>query len=125
MYYLEKTIEIAGSHHLNLDYPSKCSNDHGHNWIVTVFCKAKDLDRNGMVVDFSYINSVVKDKYDHHALNEISPFNTINPTAENIARTICSNIPFCYRVRVQESSGNIIEYCVDEEHVCHCNKEGK
>ena len=36
-------MEIAGCHRLNLSYESKCSQLHGHNWIVTVFCRAREL----------------------------------------------------------------------------------
>ena len=38
MYYVSKRMEIAGAHHLELPYDSKCENLHGHNWIVTVYC---------------------------------------------------------------------------------------
>jgi len=41
MYYIKKTIEVAGAHQLTLDYPSKCCTLHGHNWIITIYCKAK------------------------------------------------------------------------------------
>ena len=49
MFYISKRMEIAGAHNLKLDYNSKCENIHGHNWIVVVHCKAKELNRNGMV----------------------------------------------------------------------------
>ena len=107
MYYVQKRMEIAGSHRLTLDYESKCSNLHGHNWIVTVFCKSKELDKNGMVCDFTIIKKAVHDKLDHSNLNDILPF---NPTAENIAKWICGQIPQCYKVTVQESEGNIATY---------------
>ena len=47
MYYVEKTLEISSCHQLYLDYESKCENLHGHNWIIKVYCKAKELDSNG------------------------------------------------------------------------------
>lgn len=107
MYYVSKRMEIAGSHHLNLNYPSKCKNLHGHNWIVTVHCQAQELNENGMVCDFTHIKKEIHDKLDHQNLNEIFDF---NPTAENIAKWICEQIPSCYRVEVQESEGNIAVY---------------
>ena len=54
----------------------------------------------GMVVDFTRIKEVVTEKLDHQNLNEVLPF---NPTAENIARWVCRQIPQCYKVEVQES----------------------
>lgn len=107
MYYVSKRIEIAGAHKLNLDYDSKCVNLHGHNWIITIFCKAKELDNNGMVVDFKHLKNIVTDQLDHKYLNDVVDF---NPTAENIARWICEQIPSCYKVSVQESEGNIAIY---------------
>ena len=55
MYYVQKTLEISSAHMLYLDHNSKCENLHGHNWIVNVYCKAKELDDNGMVTDFTII----------------------------------------------------------------------
>lgn len=110
MYYVSKTMEIAGAHQLQLNYPSKCCHIHGHNWIVTVHCKSKELDANGMVVDFTHIKKGVHDIFDHKYLNDIPPFTVINPTAENIAKYICDTVPKCYKVTVQESEGNIATY---------------
>ena len=49
MYYIKKTLTISAAHRLELDYESKCSNLHGHNWTITVCCRAAQLDKNGMV----------------------------------------------------------------------------
>ena len=112
MYYVSKILEIAASHHLELDYPSKCCGLHGHNYRIEVFCKGPELDRNGMLVDFKLIKERVFDKLDHKDLNEVLPF---NPTSENLARWICSQIPYCYKVSVQETSGNTATYVKEEE----------
>ena len=110
MYYVKKTLEISAAHRLTLDYESKCTALHGHNWIITVFCRSTELDQNGMVVDFSLIKSKVKSVLDHQVLNDVVPF---NPTAENIAKWICDQVPCCYRVEVQESKGNVAIYEID------------
>jgi len=111
MFTIIKRIEIAGSHCLELDYNSKCRNNHGHNWIVTVCCQAEKLNKNGMVIDFTHIKEFVN-KLDHKNLNDILDF---NPTAENIASFICHNISNCYKVEVQESEGNICIYEKNEK----------
>lgn len=107
MYYVIKKLEVAGAHKLNLDYISKCSELHGHNWIVTVYCKSKELDKNGMVVDFSVIKKKIQQKLDHKFLNDVVDF---NPTAENIAKWVTEQIQQCYKCSVQESNGNVAIY---------------
>lgn len=107
MYYIKKTFEISASHRLSLSYESKCEQLHGHNWIVTIHCKSKELDENGMVIDFTHIKRAIRDRLDHTNLNDTLPF---NPTAENIARWICEQIPQAYRVDVVESLNNEASY---------------
>ena len=111
MYYIEKRIEVSASHQLVLDYDSKCSQLHGHNWIITIFCKAKELDQNGMVVDFTEIKRRIKNRLDHQNLNDVLPY---NPTAENIARWCVEQIDSCYKATVQESEGNLATFELDE-----------
>jgi len=111
MYYVSKRLEIAFAHSLSLDYESKCSRLHGHNAIVTVYCKARELDRNGMVTDFTHIKQAVQERLDHRCANELFGF---NPTAENLARWICEQVPNCYKVEFQESEGNTATYERDE-----------
>ena len=112
MYYVSKRMEIAGAHHLALPYKSKCANIHGHNWIVIVYCKARELNADGMIADFKHIKEKIHGYLDHGYLNELLPF---NPTAENIARWVVEQIPECYKASVQESEGNIAIYERDED----------
>ena len=107
MFYVSKRMGIAGAHRLSLPYESKCRNFHGHNWGIVVHCRANELNESGMVCDFTHIKRAIHDKLDHQNLNEILPS---NPTAENIAKWICEQIPNCYKVEVQESEGNTATY---------------
>lgn len=104
MYYVRKRIEISAAHRLSLSYESKCTQLHGHNWIITVECRSHELNDDGMVVDFTHIKNKVLDLLDHKILNDVFDF---NPTAENIARWVVETVPKCWRCEVQESEGNI------------------
>ena len=113
MYYVSKRMEVAAAHKLDLPYESKCKNLHGHNYIITTYCKAKVLNAEGMVVDFAKVKEAIHGRLDHMYLNDIFDF---NPTAENMAKWICDEVSeicdtgYCYKVEVQESEGNIATY---------------
>lgn len=111
LYTVCKRMEISASHKLSLSYESKCQNLHGHNWIVEVWCRASELNQDGLVMDFTHIKKAIHDKLDHMNLNAVLDF---NPTAENMARWIAEQIgDKCFRVTVQESEGNVAMYEVD------------
>lgn len=110
MYRVKKRIEVSAAHSLTLDYESKCTQLHGHNWIIDIYLESETLDQNGMVMDFTKIKERIRDQLDHKNLNQVLPF---NPTAENIARWVCSQFDCCYRVDVQESENNVASYIKD------------
>lgn len=86
--YILKVLTHFASAHTLRDYPGECSRFHGHNWKIEVEVSCTQLDETGMGIDFKRIkdaaNTVAK-KLDHRYLNEVAPFDKINPTAENIA----------------------------------------
>ena len=108
MFTVTKRMEISGAHRLTLDYPSKCTNLHGHNWIIEVTLKSETLDVNGMVYDFTRIKDIVG-AFDHADINNVLR-ESLNPTAENMARFLCERIPHCVKVSVQETEGNVAVY---------------
>lgn len=86
-YTLKVVSDFASAHTLR-DYPGACSRMHGHNWKVETEVEATTLDKVGMGIDFKAIRRATEaltDKLDHRYLNEIAPFDEVNPTAENIA----------------------------------------
>lgn len=90
LYTLKVVSDFASAHSLR-DYPGACRRLHGHNWKLEVEVSATELDELGMAIDFKAIKTIarkVTDELDHRYLNEIEPFNEINPTAENMAAYI-------------------------------------
>ena len=93
-YELSVTAEFCAAHKLN-GYPGNCRNVHGHNWGVTVCVLATDLDKLGMGMDFRAIKALVKEarsSLDHAFLNDLAPFADQNPTAENLARHLYTEL---------------------------------
>ncbi|MEJ2179487.1 MAG: 6-carboxytetrahydropterin synthase QueD [Gammaproteobacteria bacterium] len=93
-YNLKIVTDFASAHTLR-DYPGACSRMHGHNWKVEVEVIATELDNVGMGIDFKAIKKATKQviaELDHRYLNEIKPFDEINPTAENLAAYIYKGV---------------------------------
>lgn len=79
---------FSAAHYLK-DYPGKCAKVHGHNYRVQITIEGEELDKLGMLVEFEVIKQALKpwiDQFDHGFLNEIPPFDQINPSAENLAK---------------------------------------
>ena len=88
MFVLKIVTDFASAHSLR-NYPGDCSRLHGHNWQVEVSVCSQVLDGNGIAIDFREIKKQTKlviKRVDHQYLNEIEPFDVLNPTAENIAK---------------------------------------
>jgi len=84
--YVKQHISAA---HLLRGYPGECAELHGHNWKIEVFIRCKKLNEIGIGIDFKAIKKAVKEVLeglDHKNLNELSIFEQMNPTAENIAK---------------------------------------
>jgi 6-pyruvoyltetrahydropterin/6-carboxytetrahydropterin synthase len=86
----EVTVEetFAAGHFLR-NYKGKCENPHGHNYKVRLTLAGTELDQAGLLLDFKDLREVMKhtiDRLDHQMINEVEPFNKLNPSAENLAR---------------------------------------
>ena len=90
MHQISIKSNFSSAHNLR-EYKGKCENLHGHNWNVEVFIEAGFLNKEGMVLDFKdakiYLDKVING-LDHKYINEIPPFDKLNPTSENIAQFI-------------------------------------
>ncbi len=92
----EVTIEetFAAGHALR-NYRGKCENVHGHNYRCEVTLQGERLDAIGLLVDFVELKKAVHevlDRMDHQWLNDFPPFDTINPSAENMAKYIYDEV---------------------------------
>jgi 6-pyruvoyltetrahydropterin/6-carboxytetrahydropterin synthase len=88
--------EVSVQHHFDAahylrGYQGKCEKVHGHRFQVAVNVRAEEVDSIGLTYDFAKLKQHLKEvlnRFDHTLLNEIPPFDKLNPSSENIAATI-------------------------------------
>ncbi len=86
-----KVVSSFGAAHFLRNYRGKCENLHGHNWRVELEVEGNTLDEAGLLVDFKVLKGIlaeVLDALDHRLINDVPPFDRVNPSSENIAAFI-------------------------------------
>jgi 6-pyruvoyltetrahydropterin/6-carboxytetrahydropterin synthase len=122
-YTLKILADFAAAHTLR-NYPGDCSRMHGHNWKLEVEVTATSLNEHEMGMDFKTIKTATRElakTLDHRYLNDVPPFDEINPTAENIARffyqklslTLNNDIASVSGVTVWETDRACVRYSED------------
>ena len=94
MYQVSVEQHFDAAHYLR-EYGGKCENMHGHRFKVVATVGAEKLDDTGLAYDFAELKKHLTEiisQYDHTCINEIAPFDKINTSSENIARTICEQL---------------------------------
>jgi 6-pyruvoyltetrahydropterin/6-carboxytetrahydropterin synthase len=102
-------------------YKGKCEAIHGHRFKVVARVAAGGLDDTGLAYDFTELKAKLKailDKFDHTLVNDMPPFDEINPSSENMARTIYDGLKTALKeapvvleaVEVWESPTSCAEY---------------
>jgi 6-pyruvoyltetrahydropterin/6-carboxytetrahydropterin synthase len=77
--------------HFLRGYQGKCESLHGHRYKVVARINASQLDDIGLAYDFSLLKQHlggILSRFDHTCLNDVPPFDEINPSSENIAATV-------------------------------------
>ncbi len=90
MYEIAVESHFDAAHFLR-EYGGKCEAMHGHRFRVVARVRASTLDRAGMAYDFAHLKKHLSDilaRFDHTCVNEVSPFDRINPSSENLAAAI-------------------------------------
>ena len=119
MYTVSIETRFSAAHRL-VGYQGHCGRVHGHTWKVRVEVQAEQIDGIGISIDFKELRSLtesVLSRLDHQNINEIPPFDTMNPTAENLSRYIYEEVDKALkapvriaRVTVWESENHAITY---------------
>ena len=94
MYEIAVESHFDAAHFLR-GYQGKCEALHGHRFRVVARISAAGLDDAGMAYDFielrKHLNDIL-DKFDHTCLNDVPPFDEINPSSEHLATTIYNEL---------------------------------
>ncbi|MCX5647642.1 MAG: 6-carboxytetrahydropterin synthase QueD [Planctomycetota bacterium] len=86
--------DFSAAHNLR-EYKGKCERLHGHNWRVDLRLAGDRLNAEGLLLDFTEAKRIlgeVLERFDHRYLNEVEPFDRLQPSSENIARTIAEAV---------------------------------
>jgi 6-pyruvoyltetrahydropterin/6-carboxytetrahydropterin synthase len=87
LFQIRTTRGFSAAHQLRL-YDGSLEAIHGHNWKVQVTVQAPQLDAIGVVMDFHELERLVEQiilPFHNRHLNEVAPFDHLNPSAENVA----------------------------------------
>jgi len=94
MYELMVGTHFAAAHKLR-NYGGECENLHGHNWRIEVRLGSDKLNDQGMVMDFKEVKTLLEgviSRLDHKYLNEVEPFDALNPTTEHLASYVAAEL---------------------------------
>lgn len=82
-------LETFAAGHSLRNYKGKCENIHGHNYRVEIVFAGPEVDETGLLVDFVDVKRAMMKSIsylDHQFINDMPPFDVVNPSAENMAR---------------------------------------
>ena len=94
MYQISVEQHFDAAHALR-GYRGKCEALHGHRFRVVARIEAPSLDDIGLAYDFTVLKSYLAEvisRFDHTNLNDIPPFDKLNPSSENIASTVYNEL---------------------------------
>jgi 6-pyruvoyltetrahydropterin/6-carboxytetrahydropterin synthase len=87
MFSIMKSVSFSAAHSLR-GYEGPCARNHGHNYRLEIVVQGRELNGQRLLVDFFELDRAVAPllaRVDHRNLNEVPPFDEVNPTAEAVA----------------------------------------
>jgi 6-pyruvoyltetrahydropterin/6-carboxytetrahydropterin synthase len=108
MFLLNVKASYDSAHFLR-NYKGKCENLHGHHYVVEAGLAYEEVGAGGMAMDFTDAKRVLRaiaDELDHNNINDLEPFTTLEPSAENQARWIFEEM----QRRLGEPDGDHLVY---------------
>jgi len=114
---------FSSAHQLR-GYKGKCENLHGHNYKIEIYARGGELDNIGLLVDFVELKAAADEVVtylDHRNINELPPFDELQPSAENLAKYVLERVAKrvgddrvqIYKVRCFETPTSVATYQLD------------
>ncbi|HEY4116734.1 MAG TPA: 6-carboxytetrahydropterin synthase [Byssovorax sp.] len=116
MWEISQETVVAAAHQLRFA-PGEGERLHGHNWRIKATVRATELAPSGWVMDFNELGATLRalvEPYEHVFLNELSPFDDLNPTAENLARVVADNLA----AKIDDGRVKVVRVDVWENDTC-------
>ena len=115
--------DFSSAHQLR-GYKGKCENLHGHNYKVEIYARGEELNNIGLLIDFGDLKQAANEivnYLDHRNLNELPPFDELQPSAENLAKYVLERVGQrvgdervqIYKVRCFETPTSVATYQID------------
>src|SRR5580698_6951010 len=90
---------------------------HEHRWRVRAVVRAAELDATGWVLDFGVLAALLRElvaPYDRAFMNDVAPFDDVNPTRENVARVLADALA----AKVDDGRARVHAVEIWEDDVC-------
>lgn len=103
--------------HALREYVGRCANVHGHNYRVQLAVEGPQLNKIGLLTDFSDLKKALRavcEGLDHQFLNDLPAFAERNPSAENLALYFYEQLSESLRSQLEENQVRIKEIVVQE-----------
>jgi 6-pyruvoyltetrahydropterin/6-carboxytetrahydropterin synthase len=116
MWEISQETVVAAAHQLRFA-PGEGERLHGHNWRIKAVLRAQELDASGWVMDFAKLGAALRalvEPYEHVLLNDVPPFDDLNPTAENLARVVADGLA----QRLDDGRVRVVRVDVWENDTC-------
>jgi len=116
MWEISAEVTLAARHQIR-GVPGEGGRVHDHRWLVRAVVRAERLDATGWVLDFHAVEQALEEiiaPYRGTFLNDVAPWDDVNPTRENLARVIADRLA----AKVDDGRARLVRVDVSEGGCC-------
>jgi 6-pyruvoyltetrahydropterin/6-carboxytetrahydropterin synthase len=119
MWEISASVRVTARHSVRIATRSGWEDGavHEHRWRIRAVVRATQLDATGWVVDFGVLAAELRalvQPYDGAFINEVAPFDDVNPTRENVARFLADELA----AKLDDGRAHVHAIEIWEDDVC-------